>query len=143
MDLLVQYYKRQTGHGREDMGSIYTTPYYVQRGHWLGNILAGLYRTLRPLLWSGAKSVRKESIKALGREALRTGTNIIRDVAANPPEQTTNIISRYVTASTQNMIDKLRGSGRSRKRKWATTGKKLKRKRRKTGSRTIKRDIFS
>jgi hypothetical protein len=56
--------------------------------------LAGLFRNLRPILWSG---VGKEAIKALGREALRTGTNIIRDVAANPPEQTTDIISRHVT----------------------------------------------
>jgi hypothetical protein len=143
MDPFVQYYKRQVGHGREDIGSIYTSPYYVQRGHGLGNILAELFMTLRPLFWSGAKSVGKEPIKALGRDDLRTGTNIIRDVAANPPGQTTDLISRHVTASMKNMIAKLRGSGRSGKRKKATTGKKVKRKRRKTGFRTIKRDIFS
>jgi hypothetical protein len=94
-DPAVQYYKRQAGHGREDIGSTYTTPYYVQRGHGLGNILPGLFRILRPLLWSGAKSVGKEAVKALGRAALRTGCDIIRDVAANPPEQTTDIISRH------------------------------------------------
>jgi hypothetical protein len=60
--------------------------------------------------------VGKEAIKALGRKVLRTGTNIIRDIAANPPEQTTDIISRHVAASTQNMIVRLRGSG-LRKRK--------------------------
>jgi hypothetical protein len=123
MDPLVQSYKRQAEHGRKDIGSIYTTPYYVQRGHGLGNIVGGLFRFLRPLLWSGAKSVGKEAAKALGRAALRTGTDIIRDVAANPPEQTTDIISLHVNATTQNMIDKLRGSGMSRKRKRATTGK--------------------
>jgi hypothetical protein len=144
MDPLVQYYKRQAGHGREDIRSIYTIPYYVRRGHVLGNILAQLFWTLKPLLWSGDKSVGKEAVKALGRAALRTGTDIIRDVAANPPEQTTDIISSHVNATTQNMIDKLRGSGRSRKRKRATTGKIVKRKRRrKTSSRTIKRVIFS
>ena len=31
----------------------------------------------------------KEALKALRREALRTGTNIIRDIAENPPTQTT------------------------------------------------------
>jgi hypothetical protein len=108
MDPLFQYYKRQAGHGREDIGSIYTIPYYAQRGHGVGNILTGLFRILKPLLWSGAKSVGKEAVKALGREALRTGTDIIRDVAANLPEQTTDIISRRVNATTQNMIDKLR-----------------------------------
>jgi hypothetical protein len=65
MDPLVQYYKRQARHGREDIGSIYMTPYYVQRGHGLGNILGGLFRILRPLLWSGAKSVGKEDFKDL------------------------------------------------------------------------------
>jgi hypothetical protein len=143
MDPLVQYYKRQAEHGRENIGSIYTTPYHLQRGRGLGNILAGLFRTLRPLLWSVPKSVGKEAIKSLGRETLPTGTNIIRDVAAKPPEQTTEIISRRLTASTQNIIDKLPESGRSRKLKRATTGKKVNRKKRKTGLRTIKRDILS
>jgi hypothetical protein len=87
MDPLIQYYKRPAGHGREDIGSIYTTPYFVQRWHGLGNILAGLFSTLRPLLWSGTKCVGKEAIIALGREALRTGTNI-SEVAANLPAET-------------------------------------------------------
>jgi hypothetical protein len=87
----------------------------------------------------------KATVKAFGRAALCTGTDIIRDVPADPPEQTTDIISRHVYATTQNMIDKLRGSGRLRKRKGATTGNIVKRKRRKrtNGSKTIKRDIFS
>jgi hypothetical protein len=46
------------------------------------NVLAGLFRTLRPILWSGAKTVGNEAIKALGREALRPGSNIIKEVAA-------------------------------------------------------------
>jgi hypothetical protein len=60
--------------------------------------LAGLFRTLRTILWSGAKSVGKEAFKALGREMIRTGGNIIRDIAENPPTQTTGIISKYVAA---------------------------------------------
>jgi hypothetical protein len=55
-----------------------------------------LFRTLKPILWSGAKSIGKETLKALGREALRTGTNIIRDIAENHPAQTTDIISKHV-----------------------------------------------
>jgi len=120
MDPLVLYYRRQAGYGREDIGPIYSTPPIIQRGHGLGSILAGLYRTLRPILWSGAKSMGKEALKALGREALRTGTNIIKDIAENPPTQTTDIISRHVAGSKQNIINKLRGSGarnRNAKRK--------------------------
>ena len=150
MDPLVQYYRRPAGRGREDIGSIYSTPPFVQRGHGLGNVLAGLFRTLRPILWSGAKSIGKETLKALGREALRTGTNIIRDIAENPPAQTTDIISKHVTDSTQNIINKLRGSGaRKRKRAASVTARNAKRKKKpkRTLPRkrrvTIKRDIFS
>jgi len=112
--------------------------------------LAGLFRTLRPILWSGAKSIGKETLKALGREALRTGTNIIRDIAENPPAQTTDIISKHVTDSTQNIINTLRGSGaRKRKRAASVTARNAKRKKKpkRTLPRkrrvTIKRDIFS
>jgi len=58
----------------------------------------------------------KEALKALGCEALRTGTNIIRNIDENPPTQTTDIISKHVADSTQNIMNKLRGSG-ARKRK--------------------------
>jgi len=152
MDPLVQYYRRQAGRGHEDIGPIYSTPLFVQRGHGLGSILAGLYRTLRPILWSGAKSIGKEMLKALGREALRTGSNI-RDIAENPPTQTTDIISKHVADSTQNIINMLRGSGaRKRKRATSATARNAKRKRKNKRdlpmkgpqrSRIIKWDIFS
>ena len=111
--------------------------------------MAGLFRTLKPILWSGAKSIGKETLKALGREALCTGTNIIRDIAENPPTQTTDIISKHVSDSTQNIIHKLRGSGaRKRKRATSVTGRNAKRKKKAKrtlpGKRrgTIKQDIL-
>jgi len=150
MDPLVQYYRRQAGRGREDIGSIYSTPPFIQRGHGLGDVLAGLFRTLKPILWSGAKSIGKETLKALGREALRTVTNIIRDIAENPPSQTTDIISKHVSGSTQNIINKLRGSGpRKRKRAASVTVRNAKRKKKakrvlpRKKRVTIKHDIFS
>ena len=81
---LVQYYRREAGRGREDIGPIYSTPPFVQRGHGLSSVLSGLFRTLRPILWSGAKSMGKETLKALGREALRTGGMFLPDIAENP-----------------------------------------------------------
>jgi hypothetical protein len=150
MDPLVLYYRRQAGKGREDIGPIYS-PYLVQRGHGIGSVLSGLFRTLTPILWNSAKSIGKESLKALGREALRAGSTIIGDIATNPPEQTQDIISKHVNASTQNLINRLRGSGRKRKRATssARTNKKLKKtvrpkKKIKRAPKTpIKRDIFS
>jgi hypothetical protein len=144
MDPLVQYYSLQAGRGRKDIGPIYSTQPFIQRGHGLGSILTGLFRTLRPILRSGAKSVGKKAFKALRRKALRTGSSIITDIAENPPTQTTDIISKHVSASTQNVINKLRGSGaRKRKRVLSAAARNAKRKkttkRALTGSKTIKR----
>jgi len=64
----------------------------------------------------------KETLKALGREALRTGGMFLPDIAENPQTETTDIISRHVSDSTQKIINKLRGSGaRKRKRAMSAT----------------------
>jgi hypothetical protein len=138
MHPLIAYYRKQAGRGREDIGPIYSIPPFVQRGHGIGSVLTGLFRTLRPILWSGAKTMGKETLKALGREALRTGGKILTDIAEKTPQtETRDIISKHVTDSTQNIIKKLRGGGRKRKR---ASKLKIKSRRR---SNTIRRDIFS
>jgi len=101
IDPLVVYYRKQTGRGREDIGPIYSIPPFVQRGHGICSVLAGLFRTLRFVLWSGAKSMGKETLKALGREALRTGGKILTDIAENPQAETQDIISKHVTNYTE------------------------------------------
>lgn len=90
---------------------------------------------MRPVLWSGAK--------ILGREAMRTGGNIMSEIAANPG-QARDILS------TQNIIKKLRGGGRKRKKASSHSHKakrvkiaKRKSSKRKAPPKTIKRDIFS
>ena len=65
MDPLVLYYRRQACRGREDIGSIYNTPPFVQRGHGLGSVLSAIFGTLRLILWNGAKSMGKERSKLL------------------------------------------------------------------------------
>jgi hypothetical protein len=72
-------------------------------------------------------------VKTVGKETLRTGGNILADMANKPPGASTqDIVSRNLTESTQNVVKKLRGGGR-RKRK-IVRGKVRK---------IIKRDIFS
>ena len=95
---------------------------------------------VRRILWSSAKSV--------GREALRSGTKVMTDIAANCG-QTGDILSKNVTETTQNIIKKLRG-GVSRKRKRASSRNpssqrkhKAKKAKRMASSKTIKKDIFS
>jgi len=45
----------------------------------------------------------KEKLKALGREALRTGGKILTDNPENPQTETKDIISKHVTDSTQSI----------------------------------------
>jgi hypothetical protein len=75
MDLLVRCYLHQSGRGNGDngMGPIYSTPPFLQRRHGIGSVLGGLFRFLKPMLWSGAKGV--------GQEALRAEGNILTDIA--------------------------------------------------------------
>lgn len=75
MDRYDQFFNVQVGGGGggRGIGRIYVgTP--NQRGHGgIGSFLAGMFRRVLPLLSRGAKAV--------GKEALRTGMNIISDVA--------------------------------------------------------------
>jgi len=94
----------------------------------------------------------KETLKALGREALRTGGMILTDIAENPQAETQDIFSKHVSDSTQKIINWLRGGG-ARKRKTASSATRNAKRKIKTKralprkglqqARTIKRDIFS
>jgi hypothetical protein len=123
MNPLVQYYLHQAGRGKTDgIGPVYVLPPFHQRGYGIGSYLSGLWRVFRPFLWKGAKRV--------GRETLRTGGKILTDIAdseSNPQ----HIISSNVTEA----INRLRGSGK-RKRKTTTTI------RAKRVRKSTKRDIF-
>lgn len=71
------YYLRQVGGGGLP---VYQAPYFqkgygirYQRGHGLGGILGGLFRSALPVLKQGAKAV--------GNELLKGGIGVINDVA--------------------------------------------------------------
>ena len=71
------YFDHQAGGGNaisSGISRIYVgSPY--QRGHGIGKFLGGLFRKAIPLLTRGSKAV--------GREALRTGLNVLTDVASS------------------------------------------------------------
>ena len=77
MNPIVRYYLHQAGrgYGSTVIGPIYSIPQFVQRGHGIGNVLTGFWSWIKPILWSGAKT--------LGRESVRTGGNILSDLAQN------------------------------------------------------------
>ena len=117
MNLLTRYYIHQAGGGGGGsgggVGPIYSVLPFVQQGYGLGSLFGGLFRSIRPLFFSGLRTAGK----ALGREALRTGGKILTDIADNPETGIKEIISKHVQSTVQNLGTKMTGRGRKRKRR--------------------------
>lgn len=106
------YYSHQAGSG---IGVIYKGAPY-QRGHGIGSFLGGLFRSVLPLLSSGAR--------VIGKDALNAGVGILSDmVSAHPMEESIKSRLKEATSNLKrkahNKIDGLNmsGSGYKTKRK--------------------------
>lgn len=80
------YYSHQAGSG---IGVIYKGAPY-QRGHGIGSFLGGLFRSVLPLLSSGAR--------VIGKEALNAGVGLLSDMVSSRPMEE-SIKSRLKEAS--------------------------------------------
>lgn len=110
------YYSHQAGSG---IGVIYKGAAY-QRGHGIGSFLGGLFRSVLPLLSSGARVV--------GKEALNAGVGLLSDmVNARPMEDSIKTRLKDATSNLKrkahDKIDRLNmsGSGYKTKRKRVTS----------------------
>lgn len=109
MDHLTAYYVNQSGGRLANFGTFYSGSPYVQEGGGIGSFLGGLFRMIRPVLFSGAK--------ALGRESLSAGANILSDIATRKKgEKVKDIVATRVNESTRKLVNKMQGRGRKRKR---------------------------
>jgi len=93
---------------------------------------------VRPVFWSGAKTV--------GRETLRTDGDILTDIASSTDDEIPrDIVWRRLNKKTQNLIGKLRGRGRKCKAGGGGEEGGVAKRRQKGGKkpRITKRDIFS
>jgi len=61
MDRYTRYYINQSGGG--EMGPVYRANFKVKRGNGIGSFFKGLFRFVKPLLYSGAKALGKEALK--------------------------------------------------------------------------------
>lgn len=66
----IEHYQIQIGYGRGIERVYVGSPY--QRGRGIGSFLGGLFRTILPLIKRGARAV--------GKEAVRAGTNVVSDI---------------------------------------------------------------
>lgn len=142
------YYMEQAGNGLSVYRGIQN-----MKGHGIGSFLGGLFRSVIPLLRSGARTV--------GRQALKTTANVLGDMVEHRPfkeslkhrmNEAGDTLQHKLTSKIQKMSGsgnksrklkrsthssvKARGTRTSKKRK---TVKKLKRKTtKKTGKRKLK-----
>jgi len=125
MDRYTQYYVNQSGGG--EIAPVYRASFSEQRVNGIGSFFRGLFRFVKPLLHSGTKAIVKETLK--------TGSNIITDVLNKEPEQPVcNIFkTRFIQAkgNLEEMIKKMTGSGLALKRKRRTKNSQSQGKRRK------------
>jgi hypothetical protein len=105
------YYSNQAGSG---IGPYYVggTPYH--RGRGIGSWLSGLFRTVFPLVKSGAK--------AIGKEALNSGFGLLKDAITQKPikasiRQRVREAGENLMSKVDKKIESMQGSGRGRKRK--------------------------
>ena len=107
MDSLMKYYLHQACRvigGRGGIGPIYSVPPIYHRGYGIGSFVGGFWRMVRHILWNGAKTV--------GRETLRTGGKILSDMADNSDGTPGGDI---VCKHARDLISKLKGRGRKGK----------------------------
>src|SRR5215470_16234911 len=75
--MYLDYYRGQNGRG----GIPVFIGHRGQRGHGLGSILSGFFRFAFPLIKKGLGFVSKQ----LGKQALSTGYDIVKDIAEGKP----------------------------------------------------------
>lgn len=102
------YYNHQVGGGSR-IKTVFTGAHY-QKGHGVGAFLGGLARLIIPCLTGTAKVV--------GKEALRTGLNVLDDISNNNVDFKQALKTRSVEASkklkrkaSEKLLDLMRGDG--------------------------------
>lgn len=69
----------QRGRGIADIGTVYRAPrMHFQRGRGFSDVFSGILKFITPYLISGSK--------AIGKEALRSGGEILSNVGSQPLE---------------------------------------------------------
>lgn len=100
-DPYMAYYRHQMQAGGGGITQVYRGAPY-QKGHGIGSFLGGVFRTIAPLLKSGAKT--------LGKEALRSGIGFLGDISggtSNPREAAASRFREFTGTLKRKADDKL------------------------------------
>ena len=114
MDRYTRYYITQSGGG--DIGPVYRASFRVQRGNGIGSFFRRLFRFVKLLFYSAAKTV--------GKESLKTGSNILTDILNKQLEEPVGVIFKTRLGEAKDKLElkirKMTGSGLGLKRKRRT-----------------------
>ena len=97
MDPYTRCYANQSGGG--EICPVYRASFRVQWGNGIGSFFRVLFRFVKLLLYSGAKTV--------GKEALKTGSNIT-DTLSREPEQPVGDIFKTFSEARDNLERKIK-----------------------------------
>lgn len=84
----------QTG-GKADFGDLHRTSFFIQRGRGLSDAFGAIIKWITPLLLS--------SSKAIGREALRSGSEVLSNIGSKPIKE---LLKEQAGKSLKNLTDK-------------------------------------
>jgi hypothetical protein len=103
---------------------LYVGSPYVQRGYGIGSFHASVFRSLKHLAIRGAR--------ALGREALKTGAQILADIGNKQSEtKVKDVVADRLADSEQTLVTKLKGGGGRKRKRDTSNPPPLKKKKRK------------
>lgn len=108
-DPYIKYYVEQAGKGI----NVYRGASY-QKGHGVGSFFGSLFRTVMPLIRSGARAVR--------RQVLSSGASLLGDVAENKPfkqafKERLSEASGSLKRKAEDKVMQMAGSGHKRAKK--------------------------
>lgn len=136
------YYSEQAGGGASEKHNRFTRIYVgapYQRGHGIGAFLGGLFRRILPFLGGAARAV--------GKEALNAGINVVGDIATRRVPLKESLEKRLTESglrlkrkASDKIEELMSGSGYKRVRKRRRSQKRMKRRRKSVaGTRRKKR----
>ena len=86
----------------------------IQEGYGIGNVLGGLFRTLVPLASKHVLPALKRTAKTAGKSLLRSGINVVKDVALEK-KNLKDSLKRHAKTSVEDLLDSFaksqKGSG--------------------------------
>jgi len=94
----------------------------IQAGRGLGSLFGSIFRTLKPLaqmgIQAGRRFIQSDFAKSIGRTALETGKEALKNVVADAldGQNVSESLNKEVTNAKSKIAQQIRGSGKRKKK---------------------------